>query len=306
MMKRQISGAEKVHPYEEAPPLQYPAVGSYNNTQHGAVHMPNDLMRKEQKEGLLEQPAALNSNEIFNQEAQIAPVQRRRRQRRRRCVRCCCCAGACVGAVMVIIGILVMLFFLVLHPKLPKYTITEGSISQFSMNNSTSTSSSSAAIASSILGGGGAEDDDEEAGTVYLNVEMQLRARLRNPNRKIGLDYRELSGRLLYEGVEIGKGSIPAFYQGHKNTTYVWLAMQGENIPLTPSLAKTLANTLSNEESLLLHARAIVVVRLKIGHWKSPNFKVRVKCTVQLSNPTRGTVRLLHNSCKFKLLGLHL
>ncbi|MCO5592962.1 hypothetical protein L7F22_046966 [Adiantum nelumboides] len=299
-------GDQRVHPYGygavQGAPILYPspleAQQHYANqhAEHHNTQMPADeaiLMHKEQQQRLLDQrpptQIAANQDTTVNEQEQEQNGHRRKQRRRRRCIlRCCCCVGATLGTVVVLVGILVLLFFLLLHPKLPKYTITQAEMKKFSMSNITTGAQSAV------------------AGTLLLNAEVNFLVRLENPNKKIGIDYRSVRAALFYEGLNIGEGSIPRFYQGHRNTTYMELPLVGHNITLTPTLGTTLRESLANEDSLTLLARVITQVRIKIGHYKSHTSKVRVKCRIQISNPSRGNVRLLNNSCKFKLLRLRL
>ncbi|KAI5073856.1 hypothetical protein GOP47_0011869 [Adiantum capillus-veneris] len=285
---------DKVHPY--GAPIHYPCPfeGQHANPQQEANPQTPAEMHEQHKQRLLGTTQIAVNQVPFNQQEDPArehaglPLQLVRRRRRRCMWRCCCCVGAIVGTFVVFLGILVLLFFLVLHPKLPKYTITQAKMTKFSMSNSTTAA------------------EAEAAGALFLNAEVQLMVKMSNPNKKIGIDYRSIRAALFYEGLEIGEGSIPRFYQGHRNISYVELPMVGHNITLTPSLGATLQARLTNDDSLTFHARTIVHVRIKIGSWTSHTSKVRVKCHLQISNPTRGNVQLLDDGCKFKLLRLRL
>ncbi|KAH7440667.1 hypothetical protein KP509_03G004600 [Ceratopteris richardii] len=222
--------------------------------------------------------------------------RRRSIRQSRRFIRCCYTFIALIGMSVLLLGVLI----LIVRPKLPKYTVSEGRVTSFSLSNSTSSRANISSLTS--LSSSGAE----QKRTVYLNAELQLWVRISNPNAMIGIDYRNIDAAFYYEGLELGKGSIPGFYQGHKNTTLVGLTMVGQHVPLSPSFGRRLRQTLADDDSLTLSSRVMVSARVKLGNWESGTCRVRIMCRLQISNPTRGGVQLLRNLCEFKLVHLSL
>ncbi|KAL4182891.1 hypothetical protein AMTRI_Chr11g95460 [Amborella trichopoda] len=51
----------------------------------------------------------------------------------------------------------------------------------------------------------------------YYNLQLDIS--IRNPNKKIGICYDKVDAMAYYEGERFSWASLPAFYQGHKNTT---------------------------------------------------------------------------------------
>ncbi|KAH7433679.1 hypothetical protein KP509_07G080900 [Ceratopteris richardii] len=293
-------GDHRVYPYGDGHdriPVLYPSVNPVHDGQEGLLAASSSkfsaangahVNKKEQTQALIQAREVSDSDSLNVAESQDQEQLRRRRRGCRWCRRCCCCVFGFVLTLVILIGVLVGVFFLVFHPKLPKYTVTNATLRRFELNNATSNSNGS------------------PQGTVFLTAELDLTVQMKNPNKKIGIDYRSIHAAFFYDSLDIGEGSIPGFYQGHKNTTDVNLVMMGRDIPLTPTFASELSRTLANDDSLTLHTRAIVRLRIKLGRWKLHTWKVRIKCGLQISNPTRGNVRLLHNSCKFKLLRFRL
>ncbi|ERN16146.1 hypothetical protein AMTR_s00030p00214230 [Amborella trichopoda] len=58
---------------------------------------------------------------------------------------------------------------------------------------------------------------------------------IRNPNKKIGICYDKVDAMAYYEGERFSWASLPAFYQGHKNTTVLQPKFTGQQLMLLNS-----------------------------------------------------------------------
>eukprot|EP00250_Pteridium_aquilinum_P008955 c18336_g1_i1 orf=430-1314(+) len=285
----------KVHPMPgnpSAPPYsRSSSIGTQSTVSSVAIQMPDEratkkeqersLMQEQQKDFIYTMPEPLPADHPSLRAA-------RRRGRRGCCRSCCCCLAwlcAVVGGIIFILGIAALVLYLVLQPKAPDFSVTDATIAAFNLT---------AAPLSA--------DNTSPGASLYLNADVTFDVRAENPNKKIGIYYDEVDVTLFYEDAKIGTGSIPAFYQGHKNTTLLYLHMKGQDVGLTPSLGSSLQTTLKNADAtVLLHSKTLAQVRIKIGSWKSRAAKFQVDCTVEMSQPTAPNPHLLSKSCSFKV-----
>ncbi|BAF23459.1 NDR1/HIN1-like protein 6 [Oryza sativa Japonica Group] len=88
------------------------------------------------------------------------------------------------------------------RPKAPSYSVSDMSVARFD-------------VSSSDL-------------TVYAKLVASVRAE--NPNDMVGIGYGAGSrAAVSYRGTTLCSGRLPAFYQGHRNTTVVRVAMEGRH-----------------------------------------------------------------------------
>eukprot|EP00249_Psilotum_nudum_P015975 c25604_g1_i2 orf=225-998(-) len=256
--------AERVHPAEEQPlfisPASAPPVSA-----DAAPPVPPHQVLNQRDQFIYKVP-----NNATYSTVPVPPPRRRRSP-------CCCCLTClCAGliAVIAILGIAVLVFYLVVHPRLPKYSIQSAQIKTFNLTPASQN----------------------------LDSDVVFTVRARNPNKKIGIYYDDIDVTLYYDDESIGYGSIPAFYQGHKNTTMLEVDIQGENTTLDSDAVQTLKSSIDDNSSIFLYARTRARIRIKIGSWKSRHIKVTVKCTVQVRAPSStSSSKLLSESCKFRL-----
>ncbi|XP_073278978.1 NDR1/HIN1-like protein 6 [Primulina huaijiensis] len=193
---------------------------------------------------------------------------------RRRCScfkKCLCWTISLLLILLIILGILAAIIFFVFQPKLPKYSADSMRITQFNLTNSNILSAS-------------------------LNVNITAR----NPNEKIGIYY--VGGSHLsvwYTGTKLCEGSLPEFYQGHRNTTVLSLTLAGQTDNATGLLQSLQAAQQSG--SVPLNLRANVPVRLKLGRLKLMKLKFLVKCRGDVHTFRQGEViRIRDSICKFR------
>ncbi|URE10141.1 harpin-induced protein 1 domain containing protein [Musa troglodytarum] len=104
----------------------------------------------------------------------------------------CCCNLLCSLVQLVIsLGLVVFIWWLIFHPRLPRASVQEAQLMSFSLaDNSTA---------------------------LLFNLTVGLA--LHNPNKRVGIYYDSLVVAALYHGVLLQKAPLPTFYQRHKNTT---------------------------------------------------------------------------------------
>ncbi|KAK4430499.1 NDR1/HIN1-like protein 6 [Sesamum alatum] len=192
--------------------------------------------------------------------------------RRRSCwKKCLCWTLALVVIQLLILGILAAIIYFVFQPKIPKYSVDSMRITQFNLGN-----------------------DNSLSATFNVNITA------RNPNKKIGIYY-EGGSRLSvwYTGTKLCEGSLPKFYQGHRNTTLLSLTLAGQ----TQDAAGLLQSLQAQQQtgSIPLNLRARVPVRLKLGKLKLMKWKFLVRCRLMVDSlAADNVIRIRDSSCKFR------
>ncbi|KAG6544391.1 hypothetical protein Mapa_014225 [Marchantia paleacea] len=192
---------------------------------------------------------------------------------------CCRCAAWFCGALVALIfavGIAVLVFFLVVHPKAPKYNVKDVKLATFSVSPSSS-----------------------DPSKYVLNALTLYEVEARNPNQKIGIYYDAINIDVLSEGVSIGAGDIPSFYQGHKNTTVITGDLSASDVPLESTVGQALQSAQSVGR-IPLYVTVDVRARIKIGAWKSPHFWVHVRCNVAVNPDVANGSQVVSKQCEVK------
>ncbi|CAM6104722.1 unnamed protein product [Calypogeia fissa] len=191
----------------------------------------------------------------------------------------CCClfmAWSCCALVLIIflLGIAALIFYLVVQPRAPKYNVEDVRLSNFAITPSGS------------------------AGLFQLSATTSYSVVARNPNKHIGIYYDIINIDVQSEGATIGQGSVPSFYQGHKNTTIIAGDLQSGNVPLVSAVGIALQSAEKNGNIPLVVA-VDVRVRVKVGGFKTPHFWVHVRCNVDV-NPNATGSQVLSKTCHVK------
>ncbi|KAL3525110.1 hypothetical protein ACH5RR_013482 [Cinchona calisaya] len=191
---------------------------------------------------------------------------------KRSCCKKCLCWTLCLIILQIlIIAIFAAIIYFVFQPKIPKYSVDSMRITQFNLNN-----------------------DNSLFATFDVNVTA------RNPNKKIGVYYESGSQLSVYfAGTKLCEGSLPKFYQGHRNTTVMNLTLTGQTQDATGLLQSLQAQQQTG--SIPLNLRAKVPVRLKLGGLKLMKWKFLVRCRVNVDSLAEDNIiRIRDSSCKFR------
>ena len=217
-----------------------------------------------------------------------------------------------IATILLFLGLTILLLELILDPQAP----------EFSLRNAKFNITRHNLELVQRIGNGEEDDDDEVTNTNYniVNADVTFTVAAQNPNKRIDIMYEDTQVELLYGlGQDIiGEGLIPAFYQGHQNTTLLNLQMKGERIKLS-STNKTissvssgtssssshnkisnLANNIGNNiprhnnnnigTNLLLSARAMARFRIKVGWWKSGACLLQLLCDAHIPSSSFQTL----------------
>ncbi|XP_058090238.1 NDR1/HIN1-like protein 6 [Magnolia sinica] len=188
------------------------------------------------------------------------------------CCRCFCWTISFLLILLIAIAVSAGILYLVFRPKLPKYSIDRLMISDFTVDPN-----------------------------MNLQAGFDVTITARNPNKKIGIYYEdgsELSA--WYSDINLCTGSLPKFYQGHRNTTVLNVALTGQT-----QLGSTLMTALTEQQQtgrIPLVVRARVPVRVKVGRLKLWKVKFLVRCNLVVDSlSANNQISIKTSSCKFRL-----
>ncbi|RCV42355.1 hypothetical protein SEVIR_9G209100v4 [Setaria viridis] len=207
--------------------------------------------------------------------APLAPLPPPQKRRGRGC--CCrflCCAAVTLVVLAVLAAAAAGALYLIFRPKAPRYSVDRLAVSAFQVDPSTLTA----------------------------RAAFDVSVTAANPNSRIGIYYeRGSSLSVWYESYRLARGALPAFYQGHRNTTVLALAMAGE-VQLGSAVVSGLRDA-QQAGSVPLVFRADVPVRVELGSFKLWKVTSRVRCDLvvdrlmDLSSP----IKIKASNCKFSL-----
>lgn len=195
-----------------------------------------------------------------------------RKKRGSCCCRCVCYTLLVIFLLIVIVGAAVGILYLVFRPKLPDYNIDRLQLTRFTLNQDSS-----------------------------LSTAFNVTITAKNPNEKIGIYYEDGSRiSVLYMQTRLSNGSLPKFYQGHENTTIIFVEMTGYTQNAT-SLMATLQEQQQLTGSIPLRIRVIQPVRIKLGKLKLMEVKFMVRCSVSVDSlAANNVIRVRSSNCKFR------
>ncbi|KAI6674009.1 hypothetical protein NL676_001915 [Syzygium grande] len=175
---------------------------------------------------------------------------------------CACGCGCCllklifdlVLTVVVAVGLLALIFWLIFRPNLVKFHVTDAELTQFNLTT----------------------------GNTLLNYNLNLNLTIRNPNRRIGIYYDRIEARVFYGGQRFDSQYLTPFYQGHKNTTTLSQAFEGQQVVVLGSGGLSDFNSETAAGVYEIDMRLYLRVRFKLGRIKTFRIKPRIKCGLKV------------------------
>ncbi|XP_060188313.1 NDR1/HIN1-like protein 6 [Lycium barbarum] len=117
------------------------------------------------------------------------------------CVRCICCVYCFLFFMILVAAALVFYFYAYYDPKMPTYKFQSLDVKEF-----------------------GYQPDFSVTADLIITMKAD------NPNKMIGFIYGEDSSiNVTYSDSTICSGKVPAFHQGHKNTTIMQIELKGKS-----------------------------------------------------------------------------
>ncbi|XP_074585815.1 NDR1/HIN1-like protein 6 [Curcuma longa] len=194
----------------------------------------------------------------------------KRRRRGGCCCRLLCCAICAALVLAVALAVTAGVLYLVFDPKLPSYSVDRLRVAAFGVD-----------------------------ANLTARATFDVTVTATNPNKGIGIYY-EQGSRLsvLYAGYELCEGSLPAFYQGHRNTTVLAVGLTG-----AARLGSELMRELLRQEqggAVPLDFAGDVPVRVKLGRFKLWKVTSRVRCALVVDSLNANVqIKIRSSSCKF-------
>jgi len=198
--------------------------------------------------------------------------------RKRRGRGCCCRFLCCVVITAVVVAVLAAAaagaLYRALDPKAPRYSVDRLAVAAFQVDPSTLTA----------------------------RAGFDVTVTAANPNSRIGIQYEPGSSLgVWYQSYRLARGALPAFYQGHRNTTVLALAMAGE-VQLGTAVVSGMQDA-QRTGAVPLVFRADVPVRVEIGNFKLWKVTSRVRCDLVVDRlmDVSSPIKIKASNCKFSL-----
>ncbi|KAF2314783.1 hypothetical protein GH714_033545 [Hevea brasiliensis] len=140
------------------------------------------------------------------------------------------------------------------------------------------------------------------SGDSSLSAAFDVTITATNPNKKIGIYYEGGSHiSVWYTGTKLCEGSLPKFYQGHKNTTVLIVPLTGQTQDAN-GLLTSLQQQQQENGIIPLNLRVKQPVRIKLGKLKLMKVKFSVKCRLDVDSlSANNAISIRNSSCKFRL-----
>lgn len=171
-------------------------------------------------------------------------------------------------AFFVVVGVATLILWLVLRPRLPQFSVSSASVSSFNLSSSQ-----------------------------QLSADFDVTLTVRNPNKKMGVQYDGVRAAVLYGGETISETSLPPFYQskGNVTTVHARLVAAGEYV------VGDVTNGINSDRS---HGNGAVRFQFRVlswavfnsGGWRTRRHVMRVYCedvSIGFNNSTVSSGSLL-------------
>ena len=188
------------------------------------------------------------------------------------CCKCICCSITLLFLLIFTLVITGVILCLIFQPKLPKYSVDRLKISDLSLNFDMS---------------------------LYAKFNVKITAT--NPNEKIGIYY-EKGSRLSvwYSNTRLCQGTLPKFYQGHRNTTVLNVVLTGQT-----QYGNTLITALQEQQQtgrIPLDLKVDVPVNIELGRLKLRKVRILGTCLLIVDSlSANNLISIKASTCKFRL-----
>lgn len=257
--------ADRVHPHGSPESPSSPTEKASDQLQPEAKPDPPSPARtyvvKVPKDQILRVPPPQNAK-LFER------YTRRSSQRGRRC---CCITLLSLMVLVFLAAAAVGIFYLVVKPKSPSYTVTGLSISGLNLTSSSSTPVSS---------------------------EIVVAVQAKNPNDKVGIYHvGGSSAHAYYTDVSLGDGVLPVLYLPSNSERAFNVTLRGDGIVLGTEVRESLTSG-QNQGSVPLRLKVRAPVKFKVGAVKTWKITVKLTCDVTVDKLTAGA-KIVREDCHY-------
>lgn len=198
---------------------------------------------------------------------------RSRRHRRGCCCRFCLWMPVAVIVVLLLLAAAAAVFYVIYRPQSPSFSVT--SVRLAYLNTTTS----------------------------GVKSKFSLAITARNPNKRLVYIYSPFSVTALASGISVGKGNIPTFVHGKRNSTVLRSSVTSSSQPLdSESLSKVKA-AIKAKTGVSLKLKLDTKEKVKAGSLRTPKIGIRVTCdgiraVVPASGKASAVATTANASCK--------
>lgn len=180
-----------------------------------------------------------------------------------------CAIGCSIFAILVILtGIIVLLGFLIYHPRLPSFTVKDATLTTLQLDKSFVLTSQT---------------------TILLHIE--------NPNSKVAVDYESVMFQLQFAKHEISNLTFPPFSQKPKNSTEWLFVMTANKVQLEAIEGEDMSYSIQKDD-VAYDFVGSVKTKAKIGTITSIKYWLHITCRMEFTPPPLGNGTLVTSQCK--------
>ncbi|PIA54388.1 hypothetical protein AQUCO_00900733v1 [Aquilegia coerulea] len=166
-----------------------------------------------------------------------------------------------IASVILGLGALALVLWLAIRPHNIKVYVVAANLTQFDLRNGSTLH-------------------------YILNLDMIVR----NPNKKVSINYDRLEATASYEGVRFGWEDLPPFYQGHKNTTNFSANFRGQQVTVLSESKIIRFNQEKSSGVFNIDLKLNTRIRFKMGAIKTKHMKPDVECHLRVPFASNGTL----------------
>ncbi|XP_044461001.1 uncharacterized protein LOC123192487 [Mangifera indica] len=200
---------------------------------------------------------------------------------------CCCCLFLLFSFIALLILAIVLIVILAVKPKKPQFDLQQVGVQYMGISAPNPTSldpTTTTTTANSI---------STETASLSLTIHMLFTAV--NPN-KVGIKYGESKFTVMYQGIPLGKASVPGFYQEAHSVRNVEATIAVDRANLLQADGANLIRDASLYDRVELRVLGDVGAKIRVMNFDSPGVQVSVDCAIVIS-PRKQS--LTYKQCGF-------
>ncbi|KAG5072811.1 hypothetical protein GLYMA_03G201500v4 [Glycine max] len=189
---------------------------------------------------------------------------------------CCCCLFGILWkilvALIVLVGLAVLIFWLVVQPRSFKFHVTEADLTQFDYYTNNNT----------------------------LHYNMVLNFTARNPNKKLNIYYDKVEALAFYEDVRFASYDVithmNSFRQYKKSSSPMSAVFTGQQLLMLNNDQVSEFNQDRNTGVYDIYVKLYFRMRFRLGDFISNDYKPKVKCHLKVPFSKNGTFTLFQTT----------
>lgn len=179
-----------------------------------------------------------------------------------------CAIGCSIFAILVILtGLIVLLGFLIFHPRLPSFTVKDATLNTLLLDSS-----------------------------FVLTSQATILLHIRNPNVKVAVDYESVRFELQFEKRAISNLTFPPFSQQPQNSTEWLFIMVANKVQLEAIEGEHLSYSIQTN-SVSYNFVGSVRTKAKFGKITSIKYWLHINCNLQFNPPPISNGSLVSSGC---------